>query len=317
MVCYPFDRKFIEAVQGVVAERCYWDILLDERNIPEAPHIERLNNDGFSTSQIVENVQNLVRMSVEDLVSLSLTDGLQNSPARLVLERSADQAVFERCRVLCMSIDPKERLLGVKVLMRSFGKPFWSEAQVIISVMQETECDEDVIEALIYAGWHLLMDDERSKYVAPFARSEKDALRLASARALGGLIDKLSIDTLRTLTTDRQDEVRNWATFGLRAAVEDPYFRTDLRDVFLDRLNDSHKATRLEAIMGLCQYRDERVISALIAELESPEVWYQAIEAAGILSHPALFDSLTRLQDRSSNHQDELLVAIQNCRVCR
>lgn len=312
MVCYPFDPSFIEAVESLDSERSYWDILLDERNISNDSFIERLNNLGYSTEQVLENVQNLVRMSVDDLISLSRADDLKNSPARLVLERSPDPVVFERCKDLCLSAEPKERLVGVRILMRAFGKTFCPQARNIISLMQQTECDEDVMEALIYASWHLLMED-RSKYVVSFARSKKDSLRLASARALGGLLDPLSIDTLCILTTDREDEIRNWATFGLRVALEDPYFKKDLREVFSNRLNDNDQATRLEAVVGLCLCGDERVIPALVAELERPQVWPQAIEAAGILSSPALLDSLTRLRDRSSQHRDLVLLAINNC----
>jgi hypothetical protein len=100
------------------------------------------------------------------------------------------------------------------------------------------------------------------------------------------------VQTLISLTTDRDPEVRNWATFGLGtllAAADTPGIRAALRD----RLSDSDAETREEAVCGLARRRDRTVTGLLGGLLAADEGAHVLVfEAAAILGAPELLPAL-------------------------
>lgn len=115
----------------------------------------------------------------------------------------------------------------------------------------------------------------RDRIIA-FARHPERDVRFAVAFALPGvsLVDDdgdLAILTddalaaLRELSTDPDDDVRNWATFGIGGMHEgdDPA----IREALLARVEDPHDETRGEAISGLAFRHDERVLPHHLREI--------------------------------------------------
>jgi len=84
---------------------------------------------------------------------------------------------------------------------------------------------------------------------------------------------------------DDDDEVRNWATFGLASAsVAGPgRLRTldsiAIRDALRKRLNDSFDEVRDEAIWGLALRKEPAALGILLARLSSEE-WASGDEMA-------------------------------------
>lgn len=77
---------------------------------------------------------------------------------------------------------------------------------------------------------------------------------------------------------DVDEHVRDWATFGL--GVQGNLDSEQIREGLADRLTDTHRDVRGEALCGLAKRRDKRALPALIAELNQAEPSDRAFEAA-------------------------------------
>jgi HEAT repeat protein len=125
-----------------------------------------------------------------------------------------------------------------------------------------------VLESLGFAFAHL--DEPRG--VGPmsaFADHPDERVRSAVVHALLGRTDDVAVRTLLALSTDVDDEVRDWATFGLGALL-----RLDtpaIRDALVARLEDEHHDTREEATYGLAVRLDARAVPVLLDFLEHYE----------------------------------------------
>jgi HEAT repeat protein len=80
------------------------------------------------------------------------------------------------------------------------------------------------------------------------------------------------------LMEDADEDVRDWATFGLGVLGDSD--STDIRDALLRRLGDPNEDVREEAIAGLGKRQDQRVLPSLLAALERPPVTDRVIEGA-------------------------------------
>jgi HEAT repeat protein len=102
-----------------------------------------------------------------------------------------------------------------------------------------------------------------------------------------------AISALIELSRDEADEVRNWATFGLAQLEVDT---EPLREALFIRLGDLEPEIRGEALVGLAERKDARVLAALRAELQTRPVSLLAIEAAECLGDSALLPLLLALR---------------------
>jgi len=77
---------------------------------------------------------------------------------------------------------------------------------------------------------------------------------------------------------DEDEEVRDWATFGLgtQGTSDSP----EIRQALLQRLNDPSQDVQEEAMSGLCRRLDERVLPALTESLQNQTVSHCVIDAA-------------------------------------
>ncbi len=75
-----------------------------------------------------------------------------------------------------------------------------------------------------------------------------------------------AIELLIQLTEDADELVRDWATFGLngRVDIDSPAVRA----AFVARLDDGDAHTRAEALYGLAELHDPRVVPAILREFE-------------------------------------------------
>jgi HEAT repeat protein len=123
-------------------------------------------------------------------------------------------------------------------------------------------------------------------------------VRFGVAFALGGRTEPEAIAALIWLTDDEEDEVRDWATFGLGriGGCDTP----EIRYAFRQRLDDVDKDTRVEAICGLARCGDLSVVQPLIKAIRAmPEnAWLR--EAA---------ENLAKLDHMSEQVTTEALIA--------
>ena len=144
---------------------------------------------------------------------------------------------------------------------------------------------------------------ESSAYATVLGLVDHDAaaVRTAVARSLPHLAAMeanqpfvaFAVEALISLSADPDDDVRNWACFGLGTQLDDVDAPV-VREALAARLTDRHGDARREAIMGLARRRDPRVLRAVRAALASDDVWLVEVEAAAALGDPALHDLVRR-----------------------
>lgn len=135
-------------------------------------------------------------------------------------------------------------------------------------------------ELVAAADWYVEHPDPRVRY--------------GVTHALLGQDDARAIDLLIRLTTDRDADVRDWATFGIGTLSE--LDTPEIRGALAARLGDPHDDTRGEALIGLARRKDLRVVPALMKELSSDCVGTLAVEAAKEMGVSELRPALTKLQ---------------------
>ena len=102
-------------------------------------------------------------------------------------------------------------------------------------------------------------------------RDSADAeVRLAVAHGLGLHAGVAGVATLMLLMGDVDDDVRDWATFGLGEMAE--VDTEAVREALRARLADPVVAVRLEAIWGLARRRDAEGV-ALLRERLAGDGW--------------------------------------------
>lgn len=194
--------------------------------------------------------------------------------------------------------------------------PFGVEAaQLIGRALQSSS--HDVQQAAVSAAGHLKWESLFPGVIA-LAHSASAEVRYAVAFALSGRTDDDAVAALIRLSRDEDDDVRNWATFGLGTQSD----RRDERvcDALAERIDDPHEETRGEAWVGLAEKGDARAFRPALESLESDELWALAVEAAGAYRHPAFLPALERWLAICDSKEDDYLRsrledAIRACRA--
>jgi HEAT repeat protein len=220
------------------------------------------------------------------------------------LHWQATRGTFDLAVRLCTSANASERILGADLLgqLGTPTLPFQKESVPFLIEMLQTERDASVLNAVAVALGHL----HGAIAIEPLAdlKAHPDnGVRFGIVFGLLGYENDVAISALVELSRDTDADVRNWATFGLGTQVEAD--TPLIRDTLAERLDDSDKETRIEAITGLSIRHDERALPPLLAELSSEDVWLSAIDAAGELADPRLCAVLERLPSRSSEGDTE------------
>jgi len=223
------------------------------------------------------------------------------------LRMLGNRDVFDRAAAWCVSQEPLRRARGADVLAQigrtaeHHSNNFSDESFAVVSAMLTRETEALPLLAAIHALGHI--GDPRAIRVVVQYRSHADAdVRFAVACALGNFAnDSLAAESLIQLTNDMDADVRDWATFGIGSLskLDTP----ELREALVRNLDDPFKDARQEAIVGLATRRDSRVLPALIAALESPDVPSIIIEAAFIM--------LERQENTTDCESSELAAALR------
>jgi HEAT repeat protein len=212
--------------------------------------------------------------------------------------------VLEAAKVLCDSNALRERMLGADILGQ-LGIPdrtFPEECFQTLKKMLAKEEDEGVLQAITIAFSHL-QDLRAVELVAPLRRHSNPDVRFAVVRGITQHGSDLAISTLIQLLGDQDNNVRDWATFGLGSIIKTD--SQEIRTALLARLSDSDEDVRAEAMVGLAIRKDIRVLDMVIEELESSDVGILALEAAEELADPRLVPALLELKAAWSGNGDQ------------
>jgi HEAT repeat protein len=215
-------------------------------------------------------------VTTADLIAAALAapDDPEDGPALEELQNRPTRETFDAAIRLLASDAMPERELGVKILGQLGGsgsdlnRPFREESVLALLELLTHEREPRVIESLGFAFAHL--DELRG--VAPLsalAGHPAERVRYAVVHALIGHKDDIAVQTMLQLSTDTDDDVRDWATFGLGTLL-----RLDtpaIRHALLARLDDAHHNTREEAMYGLAVRLDPRAVPVLLDFLEQYE----------------------------------------------
>lgn len=206
--------------------------------------------------------------------------------------------VLELAMQLTKSTSSSERRLGADILGQ-LGIPERAYPEQCKSVLRDlltAEENAEVLRAVLVALSHQ-NDIEAIPLVVRFATHPESEVRHGTVLALSmhnGHEVPHAIETLIALSNDACQRVRDWATFALGTLIE--VDSKQIRDALADRLKDPDFDTRGEALVGLAQRKDVRVIAAIKIELESDCVGCLAIEAAELIASNELYSFLVDLR---------------------
>jgi HEAT repeat protein len=254
-------------------------------------------------------------------LALSRSDPEDESDARweaiMALHGRPEEAVAQAALAWCRSADAAERRLGIDILAQlGLARPANAEPPfraVSLPVLEHllTDPDPHVVGASLVALHHLGPSDSLDRIIALATHPSED-VRHSVAVALLAVSEPRAIRTLIGLSSDSASHVRDWATFGLGAQIEDD--SPEIRDALLARAEDADPDTRAEAFAGLAKRHDPRVLVHLQSALRQPSVGTLDVEAALDLADPALLPALEALVSWWDVDPPLLQDAIEQCR---
>jgi HEAT repeat protein len=234
--------------------------------------------------------------SVDELFCAALTEQPDDEDeaywnAIAALHFRGTREVFARAAALCRSHCQFERRIGADVLAQ-LGVPDRAlPAECVALLLSMLRADEEA--AVLRAALIALSHHEAPQAIGPavgFMHQADEDVRYAVVHALTGYDDPLAIASLIELTTDKSDQVRDWATFGLAQQLE--VDTPEIRAALAARLDDPDEDCRGEAMIGLARRRDPRAAAAIERELRLNPHSYFAAEAAELIagtSSPPLY----------------------------
>jgi HEAT repeat protein len=210
------------------------------------------------------------------------------------LRSHGSREIFDRAAAWCESDEPLKRARAADILCQlyrerlpseSIAETEWmfrSESYALISKMLDCERLPMVLESAICGLGHL-HDDRAVPLILRHRDHLDENVRFAVAVALGDFANEPeSVLGLLKLVQDPDDDVRDWAVFGL--GVLGDANSPEIREALLRCLDDPSEDVREEAAVGLGLRRDLRVIPMLKILLEEPELRMRTAEiVAGLL----------------------------------
>ncbi len=229
------------------------------------------------------------------------------------LQRRGTAPIGDRALGLLADARSEARALGADVLGHFAADT--SLAPLLALADQETE--PLVLDSVVGALGQI-SDQAALPVVLTAAGHASYRVRSAAAKALPALwgTDELGeqdpiVLALIALTNDEDQEVRNWATFGLGSQVS--VDGNSVRGVLRGLLNDPDDDTRAEAMVGLARRQDPEVTPVVVAALAAEEVGRLTVEAAEFLASPALLCGLRGLEEWWDVDEELLAAATRAC----
>jgi HEAT repeat protein len=191
-----------------------------------------------------------------------------------LLRRQNTQEVFDAAIVRCESADPKTRARAIDVLAQLGAgepderRPFLAGC-VDRAIAALGDSDPLVVHSAAWALAHLKTDAAVTALLPLKGHDDPD---IRHAVALGMVVNRPDVvQVLLELMRDADDNVRDWATFGLALMPECD--SAEIRAALRERLHDPFPAARAEAVLALASRRDRAGLELLLRKLESGDAW--------------------------------------------
>jgi HEAT repeat protein len=186
------------------------------------------------------------------------------------------QDVFELASEYCVAKDPKARARGLDVLAQlgageeTSQRPYLQ--QCVSMAIRLLEDPEPIVAHS--AAWALahLGTNEAVAALLPLKQHPEPGVRHAVANGAVNGTGPERIVALMELMADRDEDVRDWATFGLGSLCSED--SPEIREALRARLTDSFEPARSEAVWGLALRKDPTGLRTLLDRLEA-ETWQQ------------------------------------------
>lgn len=198
-----------------------------------------------------------------------------------ILRSRSSEEVFIKCTELINSDSANHKKIGIDVLAQ-LGLPprkFLKQTLKTYFHLLKVEENPEILMSVLYGISHNNENLSKSKIhlLCSFAKNENKLIKEGLVAALIGIEDKLAIETIIKFSSDKINQIRNWATFdlGTLLTIDNEKIRTAL----WKRVNDKHQETRLEAIIGLANRKDQRINEIIIQELKAGEMGILLLEA--------------------------------------
>jgi HEAT repeat protein len=228
--------------------------------------------------------------TIDELFAQTLQGDYDNDDAWKAIHRLQSigtREVFEKAADWCRSEQPLKRVRGVDILSQlgrtaeNFDNPFPDETFGVLTTMLESETDPGPLSSILAALGHL-KNPAAIPLILPFSYHPDRDVRFDLAFALGCFADdERSVSTLLKLMTDKDSEVRDWATFGLGNLGD--FDSPKIREALFKNLTDEDEDVREEAMVGLAKRKDLRSLNELMSALKNAESSPRALEAASFL----------------------------------
>lgn len=186
------------------------------------------------------------------------------------LRKRPNAEVYNRAYELCTSSIEKEKIIGIYVLAQLGFNPRMNKSKTVrlyIELLKGKQSPK-VIEAILSSIGHN-NDGLSKKYITELVRFREHRysdIRFGLTLAVSGIENEEAIKTLIHLSNDNHPEVRNYATWSLGTQLD--INSVIVLEALWNRIEDTDRATRFEAIYGLAKRKDHRIKEQLLVELK-------------------------------------------------
>ncbi len=223
--------------------------------------------------------------STKQLVHLALKEKDEKASWKYVvkLHFRGGREVFKSAKALCFGKTVRERVLGIDILSQLGVKKrqYLVERFKVINETFKKEKSNKVLNAIAVALGYLEIK-EGFPILKTLSESTDSDVRWAATYGLGSNKNQKSLDLLTKLSADRTAKIRDWATFSIGTLNEKDNPR--IRKALWKRVKDSDYDTKCEAIVGLAQRKDHKIIPFVVTELKRKKVGDLIFEAAELLN---------------------------------
>jgi len=203
------------------------------------------------------------------------------------LRATGSREAFDKAVAWCRSDEALKRARGADILAQ-FGHTaesqttlFASESFPVLAGMLDSETDPIALSAIITAFGHL-ENPSIIPQILPFSYHSNTDVRYGLAFTLGCFAnDERTVSTLIKLMSDKDSEVRDWATFGLGGLGD--FDSPKIREALFKNISDEDEDVREEAVVGLAKRKDPRSLPEVMSGLKDKERAPRAVEAANFL----------------------------------
>ncbi len=270
--------------------------------------------------------QELQQKPTNELIQLALTarddDDHPRWDAIWVLRHRATRDVFDAARTLCESLNPIERVVGVDILAQ-LGLPtrtFLDETLELFFKLIDIEHDSRVLSSLGVGLGHISPEPRKVEPLLKLKNHIHPDVRFGVACGLSSEEDPLAIEALIDMSSDDDDEVRDWATFALGTQTD--LDSLDIREALFQRAIDTKDTSNAsgEGLVGLAKRQDKRAFELVLSCLQNGDAGTLIFEAAEFLADSRLFPVLVKLNDNGDytdyeRHSLEAAIAACNKQV--